>query len=242
MVDVNIYEMFSRIYDSVIPDKFYEDYYNFISTIVKRHRIEPKKILELACGTDKLAKIFLNKSYNVEGLDVSPTMLKIAQQKGLRTHEANMTNFKLNKRYDMILCVYDSLNYLLDEEDLQQCFRSVQRHLNNKGIFIFDMNSHYKINDLIPKNPIQTEYRKIGDIEFIWVNSSEPNIWISDLIFFEKENDLSYRRYQERHVERAYKLRIVKNLLRKANLQLIDSYSNFQFEKIKKNSFRWFMI
>jgi SAM-dependent methyltransferase len=242
MVDVNIYEVFSKVYDSVMSDKFYEDYYKFISTIIKKHGIDPKNILELASGTGKLAKNFLNKGYDVECLDISPSMLQIAQQKGLKTYEAKMTNFNLKKRYDLILCVYDSLNYLLQEKDLQQCFYSVHKHLNENGLFIFDMNSDYKINELIPKNPVKTEYRKIGDIEFIWVNSSEPNLWISDLIFFEKENDLSYRRYHEKHVERAYKLRTVKNLLRKTKLQLIDSYSNFQFEKIKKDSFRWFMI
>jgi len=67
------------------------------------------------------------------------------------------------------------------------------------------MNSDFKINKAIPDNPVKTEYRKIDDIEFIWLNSHRPDTWIIELIFFEKSENGKYQRFYEKHIEKAYK-------------------------------------
>jgi len=97
MLTGNPYEKFAEVYDSIMPDKFYEDYYKFIIEILKKLELKPASILELACGTGKLAKIFLDEDYNIEGLDLSQSMLSIAKKKGLKVYQGNMVNFKLNK-------------------------------------------------------------------------------------------------------------------------------------------------
>ncbi len=236
------YEKFAKIYDSVMPDKFYEDYFGFVVEILKKHGKRPKETLELACGTGKLARLFLEKGYAIEGLDLSESMLDVARKKGLKVHRGNMIVFELNKKYDLVLCVFDSLNYVQQQSELQKCFESVNKHLNQDGLFIFDMNPPNKINITFPRNPAKTQYYKIGETELFWLNSFEPDTWIVDMVFFEKTENGTYRRFCERHVEKAYKLGIVKEALGKAGLQLIAGYSSFQFDKIERNSQRWFFV
>ena len=236
------YEKFAQIYDSIMPDNFYGNYYEFVIEILQKLESKPASILELACGTGKLARLFLDRGYNIEGLDLSTNMLKVAQAKGLKVYQSNMIDFELNRKYDLILCVYDSLNYLQKGSDLQHCFNSVKKHLSQDGLFIFDLNSDHKINEVIPNNPVKTEYRKIGDIEFIWLNSTKPESWISELIFFQKMENGKYLRFYEKHIEKAYGMNEVKHLLKEANLEILASYSDFEFSEIEKDSMRWFFV
>jgi SAM-dependent methyltransferase len=223
-----------------MEDKFYEDYFEFIMRTLGKLGLTPKTVLEIACGTGKLAKIFLDKGYSIEGLDISRSMLTVAKKKGLKVYQGNMVDFELNKKYDLILCIFDSLNYIQEASELQQCFKSVNKHLNQDGLFIFDMNSDFKINKIIPD--FKTEYYKVGDIETVWLNSHETDTWISEMIFFEKTKDGKYVRFCEKHIEKAHKIGIVRKLVKKADFEIVESHSDFQFSKIRRNSKRWFFI
>ncbi len=233
------YEKFAEVYDSIMRDKFYKDYYNFVVKVLKQLKFRPKTILEVACGTGKLMQIFHKKGYKIEGVDLSKGMLDIAKKKGLKVQQGNMVNFNLKKRYDLIFNIFDSLNYLQKLLDLEKCFKTISRHLNGNGLFIFDMNSDFKINKVIPT--FKTEYYKVGDTELIWLNKHKPNTWVAEMIMFCK-SDGEYTRFYEKHIEKAYKLNEVKRMLKKANFELINIYSDFDFSKVKKNSKRWFFV
>jgi len=239
MSDKKPYEKFAEVYDAIMPDEFYNDYYNFIVKILKQLKIKPKTILEVACGTGKLTEIFHKNHWVIEGLDLSNGMLNIAKKKGLKVYQGNMINFKLDKKYDLILNIFDSLNYIQNLSDLQKCFITANKHLEKNGLFIFDMNSDFKINKIIPT--FKTEYYKIGDTELIWLNSHKPNTWIAEMMMFCKSNG-KYTRFYEKHIEKAYKLSEIKRLLKKANFELINIYSDFNFDKVRKNSKRWFFV
>jgi SAM-dependent methyltransferase len=230
VTELDPYDKLAEVYDSIYPRKFYEDYYCFISRILEGMGSEPETVLELACGTGNLAKVFLDRGYSVEGFDMSGSMLSIARKKGLRIYRGDMADFELNKDYDLILCVFGSMNYIKDQSDLQRCFCSVSRHLARGGLFIFDINSDYRINELVPG--YHTEYHKVYETEVVMLNSHEPDSWVTDMLFFVKTEDGKYQRFHERHVERAYKLDDVKSLLEKAGLEIVGSYSDFEFNEI----------
>ncbi len=240
MTSVNPYEKLSDVYDLLFPRKFYEDYYIFVTKIFEKSGSEPKTVLEIACGTGNLAKIFLDRGYSSEGLDLSKKMLAVAERKGLKTHQGDMVDFDLDKKFDLILCVFDSLNYILDESELLRCLKSVRRHLSRGGFFVFDMNSYHKINAVVPG--FGAEYYRVGDVEMVWLNSHEPDTWVTEIIFFEKIEDGAYRRIQEKHVEKAYRMEVVQALLKEAGLELIGVYSDFQFNDVDKDSDRWFFV
>lgn len=233
------YEKFAEVYDLILRGKWHKDYYNFIVKILRELEFEPESILEEACGTGNLMEIFDKKGYKIEGLDVSNEMLNVAKKKELRVYQGNMISFRLNKKYDLILNIFDSLNYIKKISDLQKCFESTNNHLCKNGLFIFDMNSDFKINKILPN--LKTEYYNLGDTELIWLNRHKPDKWIADMIFFSKSNG-KFTRFYEKHVQKAYKFNEVKKLLKNTNFELINVYSDFNFGKVKKNSERWFFI
>jgi len=236
------YDKFAEVFDKITPDEFYAEYANFIMEILKEMNYKPKKILDLACGTGRLAKIFIDEGYDIEGLDISEKMLEIAKKRGLKVYQSNMVDFNLGQKYDLVICTYDSLNYVLQEDSLQKCFNSISKHLNQDGVFIFDMNSDFKINKILPQ--YKADYYDFGDAELIWLNSHsrEPDLWIGELILFKKTKDGKYERYYEKYIERAFELNTTKKLLKEANLEILETYSDFEFNKIKKDSKRWFFI
>ncbi len=238
------YERFAEVYDKITPDEFYAEYYDFILKILKEMNYKPKKTLDLACGTGRLAKIFLDEGYDIEGLDISEKMLEIAKSraKNLKVYQSNMIDFNLGKKYDLIVCTYDSINYILQEASLQKCFNSVSKHLNQEGVFIFDMNSVFKINKVLPE--YKADYYDFGDAELIWLNSHshEPDLWIGEVILFKKTEEGKYERYYEKYIERAFELNTTKKLLKAANFEILETYSDFEFNKIKKDSKRWFFV
>jgi ubiquinone/menaquinone biosynthesis C-methylase UbiE len=242
MEPIRSYEKFAVVYDLVTPEEFYFDYFNFIKKILKRLNYKPQNILDVACGTGRLAKILLDKDYDVEGLDISESMLEIARKRGLKVYQSNMVDFNIGQKYDLIISTYDSLNYVLQESSLKKCFNSIKKHLNQKGIFICDMNSDYKINKVLPEYKV--DYYDFSEVnaELIWLNSHEPNLWIGELLLFKKAEDGKYERFSEKYIERAYELKTIKKLLKEAEFEILETYSNFEFNKIKKDSKRWFFV
>lgn len=234
------YKNFAEIYDSFVDKAFYEDYYNYIIQTLKKLGIHPETLLELACGTGNLAILFKNAGFNIEGLDISNDMLKIAKHKGLRVFNTDMVNFSLAKEYDLILCVFDSLNYIQKKQDLLSCFKQVNRHLKDNGLFIFDMNSYYKITKVMPK--FRTAYHRSTDLDIVWQNSLKKDTWISEMAVFKKLRSNIYQKFCETHIEKAYTLPTVKSLLKKSGLGILSLHSDFKLNTVKNTSKRWFFV
>jgi len=108
-----------------------------------------KEILDVCCGTGELAYYFLNKGYKVFGVDISEHMLYYAKKlNGQFVKEKKATfycddarYFTLNKVFPIIVSMYDALNHLEDDQSLFQCFQNIFRHLEEEGVFIFDLNT-----------------------------------------------------------------------------------------------------
>jgi predicted TPR repeat methyltransferase len=140
------YERLSRVYDLDWSD-FSPKYTELIKRILDDNGIAQAKILDLACGTGILAKILSNNGHQVHGIDISPQMIEIARKKSTGLPDTafqvqNMTKFFIDKRFDLITCVFDSINYVLDPSALRSMFTRVHSALNKHGFFLFDSNTH----------------------------------------------------------------------------------------------------
>ena len=123
--------------------------------------MKAKKILELACGTGSVLKPLSNK-YKVSGLDLSKKMLAIARKKvpEVKFYHQNMVTFLINERFDVILCVFDSMNHILKFGDWEKIFTNVKNHLTDNGIFIFDINTTRKLDRHVTEPPYVKEFGK----------------------------------------------------------------------------------
>jgi SAM-dependent methyltransferase len=108
-----------------------------------------KTLLDVCCGTGQLSVYFLEKGYNVVGLDMSEGMLKCAQENTLpylvskqaRFMQGDAANFEMEDTFGLVVSTYDALNHLPDMDALRGCFYSVLNVLVEGGYFVFDLNT-----------------------------------------------------------------------------------------------------
>jgi cyclopropane fatty-acyl-phospholipid synthase-like methyltransferase len=121
-----------------------------LSRYIRAANPKAKSILELGCGTGSVLK-HLARTYDVSGVDLSSRMLSVAARKvpQAKLFRQDMCRFRLNRRFDAICCVFDSINHILQFSDWQTLFSHVAQHLVDDGCFIFDINTQRKLNRLI---------------------------------------------------------------------------------------------
>lgn len=237
-----MYGDFAYLYDELMNDFDYEEWFGYIKEIFIKYNKKPKDILEMACGTGGLSYYIAKEGYKLTAFDLSEEMLSIAYDKLKRFKNANILNqnmidFNINKKFDSVISVCDSINYILNKEDLLKTFTNVYNHLNDDGIFIFDINSYYKLREVIGNN-IFLEDR--DNIFYTWQNYYDDKEDICDfyLTFFYKEDDKNYIRFDEDHQEKAYKMEEIEALLKEAGFITIDAYEAFSFESPGQTSER----
>jgi predicted TPR repeat methyltransferase len=137
---MNSYDVIARFYDAFVGDP--AEKATWLKQLIQKHQSNAKNVLELACGTGSVLK-YLSADYQVTGLDNSAGMLHLAQEKlpSAMLIEADMSNFDLPAKFDVVICVYDSINHLLQFSQWESMFSAVAQHLNSNGLFIFDMNT-----------------------------------------------------------------------------------------------------
>ena len=101
-------------------------------------------ILDLCCGTGNLVRALTDRGFNVIGIDGSRQMIRLARQNapGARFVVADARRFRFRGVHDAVVCVFDSLNHVMDPADLAAVFQRVHRALEPGGEFIFDLNMH----------------------------------------------------------------------------------------------------
>lgn len=135
----------------------------------------------------------------------------------------------------MITCVLDSTNYLLEEEEVLDYFIGVKNHLKDNGIFVFDINSFYKITEVLGNN-IYTYSEE--NIFYTWENTlDEDNVVNMFLTFFVKQGEY-YKRFEEEHYERAYSEEKIEELLEKAGLNVLHKYDGYSDAEVNDKSER----
>ena len=144
-------EMFSQYaeyYDILYQDKNYPDEATFISQLIKKLLPDTNadiRVLDIACGTGRHVMELAQLGYKVDGSDISKEMINVAirecKKKKLNIkfyNESFQTCGKIGKKYNIIVSMFSSINYLLSCSDLLKSFKNINSLLVDGGIFIFD--------------------------------------------------------------------------------------------------------
>ena len=216
------YDKFGAFYDAVMGDRASTALR--LRRLIARNRPNAKTVLELACGTGANLK-HLAKDYEVSGLDISSRMLSIARKKlpGVRFFRADMVAFDIGKRFDVILCVFDSINHVLEFADWKRMFRKVDAHLVEDGLFIFDINTEHKLQRHVKEPAFVERFGEnllIMDIADAGSGVSNWNIKV-----FEHQKGDVYKLFEEDIKERSFPVRQIKEALRESfkNVRVIDT-------------------
>lgn len=226
------YGDFAYIYDDLIGQD-YSKWADYMEEIFKRYNAKPELIADLACGTGGLTTELAKRGYDMIGIDLSQDMLSVAMEKseGLNIQYLcqNMTDFELYGTVDAIICTLDAVNYLTSPKQLLKTFRWVKNYLNPDGLFIFDINTEYKLKTVLGNNKFIYDN---DDIFYTWENSYSPKSKISTqcLTFFVGEDDV-YSRVDEVHRQRAYSTKEIEKALAGSGLTLMDKFKVLTFDK-----------
>lgn len=227
------YTGFASVYDTFMDNVPYDEWCAYLIRVLKENGIEDGLILDLGCGTGELTMRLAEAGYDMIGVDLSDQMLQIAREKQERRLPdmeilylmQDMREFELYGTVRAVICACDSLNYILEEEELLEVFRLVNNYLDPGGLFIFDMNTRYKYETLMG-DQIFAENRE--ECSFIWENNWYPEEEINeyDLTLFVQDGDC-YRKYQELHDQRAYSVEKVRELLVEAGMKVEAVYDAY---------------
>jgi len=249
---MSIYHHYAPFYDGSGQIRFAVLMGQYLREVLDAHPVAGWRALDLACGTGTLAGLLADDGWEVVGLDRSAAMLDIARaradasgrlafvQGDMRELNAKceMQNAEaladhsafciLHSAFDLVTCTYDSLNYLLAEQDLGRCFGGVARALRPGGLFFADMNTRY----FLEHDWAACEVLQQPGFVQIAQSSFDPDTACSTMVLsgFAGDDERGYRRFDETHVERAYAPEVVGGLLEAAGLCVEAAYDCFTFQ------------
>lgn len=259
------YTDFAMVYDTFMDETPYEQWCEFLmelfgkygtqktapqqenSALTEQLRQERNTVLDLGCGTGTLTELLARRGYDMIGIDLSEEMLRIAVDKRDRSGLdilylcQDMRELELYGTVGAVVSVCDSVNYLLEEEDVVQTFRLVNNYLYPEGLFIFDFNTAYKYAEILGDTTIAEDREECS---FIWENTyyEEERINEYDLSIFVREEGDHYRKFQETHLQRGYTLREMRGMVEAAGLLFLEAIDADTHGKVTQESERIYIV
>ncbi|WP_243386254.1 class I SAM-dependent DNA methyltransferase [Bacillus kexueae] len=237
-----MYQHFAYIYDELMKEAPYEEWTKYYLQMVRKFGNGGNRTLDLACGTGEMSVRFAKEGFHVTGVDLSIDMLTVAKEK-MERHgysdalfvNQDMRNLEGFDSFDYVFICCDSLNYLLEEYDIQEVFKRAYDVLAPGGLIMFDVHSLYKVESLFKGN---TFAYNGDDISYIWncFAGEASNSVVHELTFFVQEGDV-YRRYDEDHEQRTFPIESYKLWLKQAGFSIVDVSTGLiqtSFEKAER--------
>ena len=245
---MDAYTSFASVYDTFMDNIPYEEWAEYLISLLKEYGISDGLVADLGCGTGNMTELLSDAGYDMIGIDNAQEMLEIAMEKKAASGKdilyllQDMREFELYGTVGAIVSICDSINYITEEEDLLEVFRLANNYLDPKGIFIFDFNTEYKYKYVLGDQTIAEDRE---DCSFIWDNYyyEEEKMNEYELSLFIREGDDGlYRKYQETHFQKAYDLKTIQSLIEQSGLEYMTAYDAFTKDAPNKESERIYVI
>ncbi|MDF9824080.1 ubiquinone/menaquinone biosynthesis C-methylase UbiE [Breznakia sp. PF5-3] len=227
-----MYNVLAKHYDSLVKD---EDATKQYVEFVKQHMLGDS-IMELACGSGEISLALAKTGYRMVASDISASMLKVAKAKDatklIDYQLMDMTKINDSNHYDAIICFCDSLNYL-ESDDLVNVFTSVYEHLNEQGVWMFDMHSLDRLEEF---SEAFYEAGIVDGVEYTWSICSEEDKLYHNFIFYDDRGNPQY----ENHIQNVFDPQEVKQLLEAIGFHL-EIFTDFEKKGIQSGE-KYFFV
>jgi SAM-dependent methyltransferase len=241
-----IYSTYARVYDRSGQMRFAIMMGMYLTEVLARHEVSGRSMLDLACGTGTLALQMAEAGWSVTGIDRSPAMLDEARRKHRASSgdvtfiEGDMRVFTAPEPVDLLTCCYDSLNYLLAEDELRACVHAMAKALVPGGLLCFDLATEYFLREYWRG---VEEHHGAGYDYTIASSFDEPSGYSTlTLEGVVQDADGDEQPLREVHVERAHATGLVEQLLDEAGLVREAVYDCFTFQPPTPQSLRHFWV
>ena len=220
-----MYRDFARFYDRVEADAPHT-FARWIRDRVEAHHAPVASVLELGCGTGAVLQA-LPRGWSKTGVDSSRDMLEQARLKALdaKLVEADMTTAVLDERFDLVICVFDTINHLLNPDDWRRAFGVARQHLHTGGLFLFDVNTIGRLRELAGNPTFVHDFD--GNTILIKVREPRPAQFEWDIRVFEAREG-HYLLHREVISEAALSLSHIHELLSAEGFDVIEARNNVE--------------
>ncbi|NLJ89390.1 MAG: class I SAM-dependent methyltransferase [Clostridiales bacterium] len=232
------YTGFAQVYDTFMDNVPYDEWVEYLHGLLAEHGVNDGLILELGCGTGNVTRRLRDLGYDMIGLDSSAEMLELAREKEVFENDTlkspilyinqDMREFELYGTVGAVVSICDSMNYITKREDLLETFKLVNNYLDPEGVFIFDLNTHYKYKNILSNN-VFAEDRE--DCSFIWTNYYDKDEKINEYdisLFVRIDNEEEiFERFREVHYQKAYEIEEIIDLIEEAGMDFVAVYDAF---------------
>ena len=242
---MSCYEALAASYDGLTRDIPYEKYLRFFKTLLRRYGVKAATVLDLACGTGSLSVLLAKHGYEVLGVDRSEEMLTVAAEKAMELEENQpffvaqpMQRLRIHEPVDACVCALDSINYVTKPQDVQKAVRCVYKSLRPGGLFVFDINTLYKLENLDG----QVFLDETEDSYCVWraVYDKRHSLCRYGMDLFQRLEDDTWERSFEEHIERAYTPEELSGWLTEAGFAQIEQFGNLRLEAPENTELRIF--
>ncbi|RNC85292.1 MAG: class I SAM-dependent methyltransferase [Balneola sp.] len=245
------YTFLAALYDVLMEDVDYESWADFIDEIIQTHHPEAVDLLEMACGTGSLSlSLGELECYNILASDKSVKMIEIARKKPKDFNSTvdfitlDFLDIDVDQSFDCIFTVFDSVNYLMNAEQIKKFLIGASKKLNGNGLLIFDFST--------PKNSLESvDYLNEnegdnGRFRFFRKSAYDPKQKIHRNEFEIEEIDIKtgniLQTVQEIHEQRAYSLDQMLSIVEQTPYHLVAKYDGFDLIDANENSARVTMV
>lgn len=242
---MNQYSGLSSIYDYLVSGVDFDGWIDYAELLLKHFGLQARSIVDIACGTGKTTIPFAKRGYKAFGVDISGDMIALARNQAavekinITFSKQDMRDFSLTEKVDLATCFHDGLNYLTDINNIIKTFQSVYKNLDEKGSFIFDLNSVI----WLAETDESVNFFDENDITLIWQTSynKNSNVWSINITGFFKKGD-HYNKFSEIHQEKAYSQEEIEYCLGEAGFTLLGSFDAFKLRPAHEKSIRIFYV
>ena len=232
------YQGLAPIYDYVMRHVDYGEWADYLHSLLARWAPDVRSVADLACGTGNISLELRERDYEMTGIDRSADMLRVAHGKatgdsGIEFVERDLRDLAGLGPFDAAVCIYDSFNYLLELEELDEALAGVLAILRPGGLFVFDICTE--------RNSLRY-FRDMRDSE------QGPGFAYERHSVYELETRLQSNHFRicfdaddtlaESHVQRIYAVAEVIARVEASDFELLDALDGFTFNKGTEDSDR----
>lgn len=248
------YDAIASVYDSINSEIDYTVWADFIESCFEKFmNKKPSLVLDLACGTGRMTFELHRRGYDMIGADASEQMLYKACDKAYDENisdilfiKQDMRSFELYGTVGAITSCLDSVNYLTNRDDLEKCFACAHNYLDPDGLFIFDVNTPYKFENIYGNNHYIFEDNDFeGKCAFCgWQNyyDKEKGLCNFYLSVFTQTDDGKFERNDEEQIEKCYTRKEISDSLEKCGFEVLGFFGDFNFSDPKIDCERWYIV
>jgi len=163
---LDAYESLAAHYDLFTAGYDHGRWIDALDRLAREHGLSGRRVLDLGCGTGRALGPLLERGYEVVGCDLSPSMIAVAGERhpGVELHVADMRRLPDLGPFDLVLCLDDAVNYLLDEHELSAALQSIRSVLTETGLLIFDVNTSLAYESAFARDRVVSD----GDRVLAW--------------------------------------------------------------------------